>query len=1279
MFEGRREGASERPRHGKDVEMMPPSTSSSLAAQFFPGAGEMATLMRTTDWSRTPLGPIETWPPSLRTAVSICLGSRHPIVLWWGPERWMFYNDGYRPMLGERKHPQFLGRPGQECWAEIWNIIGPMMDQVIETGEATWSEDLFLLMLRSGYPEETYFTFSYSPIRDETGQPRGIFNACTESTRRVVGDRRMKTLRQMAVEARTVDEAARLCAEILGRSPRDIPFALVYLVEGHGKHLHLAAQAGLVRGTLASPVTVAIEEQGESSNGWPLGRVARHGRAELVEDLSRRFDCLPEDPWDEPADQAMLLPIARPGADRPTGVLVLGVSPRRAFDDDYRGFFDLVAGHVATTLSNALAYEEERRRAEELVELDRAKTAFFSNVSHEFRTPLTLILGPIEDALGQPASTLGGENLKAVHRSALRLLRLVNSLLDFSRFEAGRAQASFEPTDLAALTAGLAASFQSLVESAGLKLTVDCPPLRGPVYVDRARWENIVLNLVSNAFKFTFEGEIAVRLREHGDWVELVVSDTGTGIPEHEHARVFERFHRVEGARGRSFEGTGIGLALVNELVKLHGGSIRLDSVVGRGSRFTVSIPARTDHLPKDRILEVPAAEGASGTAPFVAESAQWTRAEMLAPETGAAALSPPADKASVGRRRILVADDNPDMRAYLVRLLSPHWTVDAVGDGEAALAFAKATPPDLILSDVMMPRMDGFALLHALRASPATRGISVILLSARAGEEAIVEGLETGADDYLVKPFSVRELLTRVRSQLDAAHTRTSALRASETRFRRLAESGIIGISIADESGRILEANEAFLRLTGYSREDLLGGTLDWAHLTAPNGRELGAGNSPGPDRVGRSWEREYLRKDGSRVPVLVAVAPLEGSESMSLSLDLSERKRLEEQFRQAQKMEAVGRLAGGIAHDFNNLLSVILSYAVMIEGELQPDEPLRADVAEIRTAGLRATELTKQLLAFSRQQVLDARVLDLNQTVSAMEKMLRRLLGADVELTVLPASGLWSVKADAGQIEQIVMNLAVNARDAMPRGGKLTIETANVELDEDYASAHHDVAPGSYVMFAVTDTGIGIDKDTVARIFEPFFTTKEKGKGTGLGLATVFGIVKQSGGHIWVYSEPGTGTTFKVYFPRVTGAAETRTSERPGFDSGRGNETILLVEDDDQVRALARNILRRNGYVVLEAPNGGEALLICEQYGSKINLLLTDVILPRMSGRQLAERLTPMRPEMKVLFMSGYTDDAILQHGVLDSGVAYLQKPLTPASLTRKVWGVLHGGKGR
>jgi signal transduction histidine kinase len=744
----------------------------------------MAHLIRTRDWSKTPLGPVESWPQSLRTAVSICLGSRHPIVLWWGPERWMFYNDAYRPMLGEKKHPQFLGASGQACWAEIWNVIGPMMDQVVETGEATWSEDLFLLMQRHGYLEETYFTFSYSPIRDEAGKPRGIFNACSETTARVLGERRMRTLREMTVEARSAGEAARVCGEILGRNARDVPLALVYLLDEDGARFRLAGHAGLEPGAPASPLVVEAA-QAEAS-GWPLASVARQGRVELVEHLPERFDGLPKQPWDEPAQQAMLLPIARAGSQQAAGVLVLGISPQRAFDDAYRAFFELAASHVATAVSNARAYEEERQRAEKLAELDRAKTAFFSNVSHEFRTPLTLILGPLEDALDGPAKALQGQDLEAVNRSALRLLRLVNSLLDFSRIEAGRTQVSFEPTDLALLTAGLAGSFQSLVETAGLELVVDCPALPEPAYVDRSQWERIVLNLVSNAFKFTFDGEIAVRLRAREGFVQLSVSDTGTGIPADELPKIFDRFHRVEGARGRSYEGTGIGLAMVQELARQHGGTVRAESVLGKGSTFIVEIPLGTGHLSKDRFSSRPAPETAGDAAPYLLEASRWG-----APADGGPGVLAKGDArslplgespvAAASAARILVADDNADMRAYLARLLAARWNVTAVEDGQAAFDAALRSPPDLVLSDVMMPRMDGIRLLQALRGDSRTSTIPIVLLSARAGEESVVAGLETGADDYLVKPFSARELITRVRTHLELARMRRAAALAAK------------------------------------------------------------------------------------------------------------------------------------------------------------------------------------------------------------------------------------------------------------------------------------------------------------------------------------------------------------------------------------------------------------------------------------------------------------------------------------------------------------------
>ncbi len=530
------------------------------------------------------------------------------------------------------------------------------------------------------------------------------------------------------------------------------------------------------------------------------------------------------------------------------------------------------------------------------------------------------------------------------------------------------------------------------------------------------------------------------------------------------------------------------------------------------------------------------------------------------------------------------------------------------------------------------------------------------------------------------------KEILTFVSQHVAGAieHKRSQErLRESEMRYRSLVQSAVYGIyrSSAVED-RFLDVNPAVVAMLGYSSaQEVLALKLsrDVYWDAEEHSRLLDAQHDR--ERV-EGMQVRWRRKNGSPITVRLSGRSIrdEHGEPVAFEMiaeDVTERAALELQLVQSQKMEAVGRLAGGVAHDFNNLLTVITGYGELMLGELRADDPMRGEVEEIQKAADRAASLTRQLLAFSRRQVLAPKIMDLNSAVSNMDKLLRRLLGEDVELNTLLDPSLGRVKADPGQIEQVVMNLAVNARDAMPSGGKLTIETANLDLDSFYAREHVKVMAGPYVMLAVSDTGVGMDSETQAHIFEPFFTTKAQGKGTGLGLSTVYGIVKQSGGYIWVYSESGRGTTFKVYLPRVSEEADAGASGGPEHETHRGTETVLLVEDEDGVRALIRQILTKNGYQVLEARRAEEALMLAEGHNGPLHLLLTDVVLARMSGRELAHQLSPKRPEMQVIFMSGYTDEAIVHHGILRPGAMFLQKPFTTDGLMHKVREVLDSAK--
>lgn len=544
-----------------------------------------------------------------------------------------------------------------------------------------------------------------------------------------------------------------------------------------------------------------------------------------------------------------------------------------------------------------------------------------------------------------------------------------------------------------------------------------------------------------------------------------------------------------------------------------------------------------------------------------------------------------------------------------------------------------------------------------------------------RTNQELQASKIELAAAKHKVDEYA-RQLEGQVRSTEDKRNRAEKALVERERRFRLLVDFSPDAIFI-NRGHKIVFANKPCLKLFGASRPEqvLDKSVFDFIHpdhhaVVKERVRLMEMGK-PVP-----LIEEKIVRLDGTTVDVEISASPFLDDGVTAIQVvcrDISDRKKLEEQFHQAQKMEAVGQLAGGVAHDFNNLLTVISGYSEILITRLPANDPTRAFIQEINKAGERAAHLTRQLLAFSRKAIVERRVLDLNALVTDTEKMLRRLIGEDISLTTVFAPVLGRVKADAGQVEQVIVNLAVNARDAMPQGGKLTIETRMVELDADYAKLHPEVKPGRYVMLAVSDNGSGMNDATKTHIFEPFFTTKGPGKGTGLGLATVYGIVKQCGGHIGVYTELGHGTSFKIYLPPVEDKVSSGKSLHDPKVAPHGNETVLLVEDEDAVRAITKLSLQSLDYTVLEARNGEEAVRICERHTEPIHLLITDVVMPEMGGRQVAERLAACKQGIKVLFLSGYTDDAVVRHGILQAEVAFLQKPFTPMALANKVRDVL------
>ncbi len=1268
---------------------------SNAAPSFLLGGGEMGARMRERDWSATPLGPPEHWPRSLKTAVRIMLTSRQAMFVWWGEELINLYNDAYKAIVGG-KHPEALGQPASRVWREIWDQVGPRAASVIRRNEGTYDESLLLIMERNGYPEETYYTFSYSPVPDDDGGTGGILCANTDNTQGIIGERQLALLRELAsrtADARTFDQACTASARSLETDPYDLPFALIYLIDPEKRRVLLACAGGIDRDHPAVPDAADID--GDSV--WPFAEVIRTHKACVVSDLMASFADLPAGAWPRPPYQAVAVPIAPSGQTGKAGVLIAGLNPFRLFDDNYRGFIDLVAAQIAASIANAQAYEEERKRAEALAEIDRAKTAFFSNVSHEFRTPLTLMLGPLDDILFHPREELGRENrelLSLVRRNGQRLLKLVNTLLDFSRIEAGRVQAVYEPVDLAAYTAELASVFRAAVEKAGLRLVIDCPPLPEPVFVDRDMWEKIVLNLVSNAFKYTLQGEIRVSLRAtplraaleaNNRSSVLSVEDTGTGIPEAELPNIFNRFHRVQETRGRTHEGTGIGLALVLELVKLHGGTVGVDSVYGAGSTFTVAVPFGREHLPADRVGAPRMLEStAVGVSPFVEEALRWLpgTASRNTGDTGDTGAFPiqtgllQAGRSAAGSRpTVVLADDNADMRDYVRRLLSTDYRVVAVADGAEALRIATTRKPDLVITDVMMPNLDGFGLLKALREDPRTAPIPVVMLSARAGEEARVEGLKAGADDYLTKPFSARELLARVGGTLALAGARREATRREEelrAETTSVLESIAEGFLALDRDFRITYVNAEAERINGMRREEMLGKT-HWEVFPAGLGTRL---------------ETELRRSMADRVAVKfenlyepwgrwfeVDLYPT-SSEGLAVYFrDITERKLTLEALQEADRRK--DEFLATLAHELRNPLAPIrngLQVLRLARENPQAEEQARGMIERQVQQMVRLIDDLLDLSRISRGKVeLRRERLDLAAAVQSAVETSRPLIEqAGHELTLsLPSEPVF-VDADVTRLAQVFANLLNNAAKYTERGGDIRLSVEPHEHEND-------------VLVRVRDNGVGIPASMLPRIFEMFTqvdrSLERTQGGLGIGLSIVKRLVEMHGGTVEARSEgPGRGSELVVRLPVLAPSVQEPRSQGDGQEpAGAPARRRILVADDnvDSAESLAM-MLEFMGNEVRTAHDGVEAVAAAAAFRPEVVLL--DIGMPRMNGyeacRQIREQ--PWGRGIAIAALTGWGQDDDKRRSREAGFDHHLVKPVEPAALETLLAGLQTGTPG-
>jgi signal transduction histidine kinase len=1112
----------------------------------------------------------------------------------------------------------------------------------------------------------------------------------TEVTERVIGERRLRLLRDLAAHLGGVGDAQDSCRRaisVLAQYPLDIPFSALYLAAPAMQRLQLTASTRELN-PQQLPVDAPLAGQ---KDAWLLSDALAEQRRQHLKELSKRGIRITASPWEESIEQALVLPVRGAGQERAAAFAIVGLSPRRSLDAAYLDFIDLVVGQIGSAIADAQSFEAERARAEALSEIDRAKTAFFSNVSHEFRTPLTLMMGPLEDALAGDAASMAPairRELEIAHRNGRRLMKLVNTLLQFSRLEAGRIQAAYEPTDLARLSAELASSFRSATERAGLQLELDCPPLHGATFIDRGMWEQIVLNLLSNAFKYTLNGSIRVAVSESPTHATLAVTDTGSGIPSEAVPRLFERFYRVDKAQGRSYEGSGIGLALVSELVKLHGGTIAVDSRPGIGSTFTVSIPLGRAHLPAEQVQDSERSSWTTAvTDTFAEEAAHWGsqhRDEALGAEASVCATP---------EGTVLLVDDNADMREYVGRLLSERFAVITACDGQEALERIAQGLPDLVLTDVMMPQLDGFGLLQALRAEGRTQTLPVILLSARAGDEAGVEGLHAGADDYLIKPFTARELLARVATHISLARLRRQAqqsIQSSEQARREAAEALTRELKYeAEELHRLFAqspgfaavlrgadftfelANAAYFELIGpreiigrpllealpeIATQPLIGLLRQVMNTGKPyNGRSMAL---PLSRRGDAELEVRYL--DFVYQPLLDAAGAVTGV--FVQGNDVTERKLAEDELKAAglrlqESDRRKNEFLAMLAHELRNPLAPIQTASELL-ARMHPENSHGQQMAGIvRRQVKQLARLVDDLLDIARitegRIQLERQPVELataiNQALETVQPLIREKHHRVVTST---ATEPLYVDADPARLIQCLANILTNAAKYTDPFGQI-----NIELRTEQAQA----------VVEILDNGVGIAPELLPRIFELFVqgdrTLDRSQGGLGIGLSVVQRLVEMHGGSVSARSDGAArGSSFQIRLPLIEAPGSRAIESRGAAVAAR---RVLVVDDNVDAADSLAMMLQLASHEVQSVYSAHAALDQVAKFNPDVVLL--DIGLPHMDGYEVARRIRTQRKSAFLVAVSGYGQAEDKRRARAAGFDAHFVKPLDISELER------------